>query len=117
MVVVDRFMKQANFVALQPHYTVSIVAEKLVHSVVRLHGFPHTIITDRDPIFLSKFWSQIMCSCGTELRFSTAYHPEFDGQTEVVNCCLEQYLRANTHQQLHLWYKFLTWAELWYNTS
>lgn len=58
MVVVDRFSKQANFVALQPSCTASIVAEKLVHSVIRLHGFPCTIITDRVPIFLSKHYKK-----------------------------------------------------------
>lgn len=75
LVVVDRFSKQAHFVALQPDYTASIVANKLVHSIIKLHRFPRNVVSDRDPLFLSKFWSQLMRFSGTKLRYSTAYHP------------------------------------------
>lgn len=78
LVVVDRFSKQAHFAVLQPGYTASTVAEKLIQMVIKLHGFPRTVISNRDPLFLSKFWSQLMHSSGTELKFSTAYHPEID---------------------------------------
>lgn len=117
LVVVDRFSKQAHFIALQPGYTASVVADKLVQSVIKLHGFPRTVVTDRDPLFLSRFWSQLMRYSGTELQYSTAYHPETDGQSEIVNRCLEQYLRCYVHCQPRLWYKFLPWAEFAYNSS
>lgn len=117
LVVVDRFTKQAHFIALQQGYTARVVDEKLIQQVIKLHGFPRSVVTDRDPLFLSNFWSQLMRYSGTKLHNCTTYHPETDGQSEVVHRCLEQYLRSYVHSQPHQWYSFLAWAELWYNSS
>ncbi|KAF7841378.1 Transposon Ty3-G Gag-Pol polyprotein [Senna tora] len=117
MVVVDKFTKVAHFAALKSGYTASKVAARFVEVVVKLHGFPSRIISDRDSIFLSQFWKNLMDFNGTKLAYRTAYHPETDGQTEVVNRCLEQYLRSFTSDFPHKWYNFLPWAELWYNST
>lgn len=117
LVVVDRFTKGAHFMALRPHFTARYVAEIFVTQVVKLHGFPKHIVTDRDPIFFSSFWRGLMQHSGTHLHYSTAYHPQSDGQTEVVNRCLEQYLRAFAADQPSKWQDFLAMAEFWYNTS
>lgn len=93
----DRFTKIAHFCALRSGFTTSHVAEILVQNVIKLHGFPRSILTDRDPLFMSKFWGQLMQYSGMKLLHTTAYHPECDGQSEVVNRCLEQYLRLFTH--------------------
>ncbi|GKB46710.1 ty3-gypsy retrotransposon protein [Tanacetum coccineum] len=101
LVVVDRLTKYAHFGALPTSFNASKVVEVFLDIVVKHHGIPKTIISDRDPIFVSSFWKQLFHFSGTQLSHSTAYHPQTDGQTEVVNRCLEQYLRAMIFQELH----------------
>ncbi|GJZ81421.1 ty3-gypsy retrotransposon protein [Tanacetum coccineum] len=93
-VVVDCFTKYAHFGTLPTNFNAHKVAEVFLEIVIKHHGLPKTIVSDRDPIFVSKFWNQLFLLSGTHLNHSTAYHPQTDGQTEVVNRGLEQYLRA-----------------------
>lgn len=116
LVVVDRFSKGAHFGSLSGSYTAFKVARLFVFLVTKLHGMPRSIISDRDPIFVSKFWQKLFKACGTRIRMSTAYHPESDGQTEVVNRTLQQYLHAFAHDKPSAWHSLLPWAEWCYNT-
>ncbi|PWA74286.1 hypothetical protein CTI12_AA219250 [Artemisia annua] len=97
------------------------VAALFCKEIVRLHGMPRSIISDRDVVFLSNFWQELFRLSQTRLRMGTAYHPQPDGQTEVVNCCLEAYLRCFAHERPSSWNKFLAWAEylfsMGYHTS
>ena len=117
MVVVDHLTKYAHFFALSHPYLASKIADVFVFGVVKLHGIPRSIVSDRDPIFISSFWREFFKLQGTQLKTSSAYHPQTDGQTEVINRCLEQYLRCYASQSPKKWEQFLAWTEYWYNTT
>ncbi|GJP31060.1 hypothetical protein CLOM_g8308 [Closterium sp. NIES-68] len=95
--------------------TTEEAATLFVDNVVELHGFPDSIISDRDPLFTSKFWKQLFALFWTRLAMSSAYHPKTDGQTERVNQTFEQILRNITVHNAAAWDKKLSMAEFAYN--
>jgi len=107
LVVVDRLSKAAHFGMLRSSFNAAQVAQLFVEMVCKLHGMPRSILSDRGPIFMSQFWREFFKLNGTKLRMTTAYHPQGDGQTEVVNHILQQYLRAFVHHQSSRWGKFI----------
>nr|KYP46439.1 Transposon Ty3-I Gag-Pol polyprotein [Cajanus cajan] len=117
LVVIDRLSKYAHFFTMKTDYTSKQVAEIFVKNVVKLHGFPKTIVSDRDKVFTSQFWQHLFKLSGTTINLTTAYHPQSDGQSEALNKCLEMYLRCFTHDSPKDWAQLLPWAEFWYNTA
>lgn len=117
MVVVDRLSKATHLVPLAHPYTARLVATKFVDAVVKHHGIPRSIVSDRDPIFVSTFWKELWRLNKTQIRMSSAYHPQTNGQIEVINRCIEQYLRRFVHHRPKQWSYLLPLAEYWYNTA
>ena len=116
-VVVDRLTKYTHFMAFSHPYTIAKVANVYLQSVFKLHGMPSTIVSDRDPIFTSHFWRELTRLQGVSLTISSSYHPQTDGQTEVVNKSLEHYLRAFAVDKPTTWVEWLPLAEFWFNTN
>ena len=115
--MVDRFSKMAHFIPCHKTDDASHIANLLFHKIVRLHGMPTTIISDRDAKFLSHFWRSLWNKLGTKLLFSTTCHPQTDGQTEVVNRTLCTMLRAVFKTNLKMWEECLPHIEFAYNRS
>ena len=93
------------------------IANLFFKEIVRLHGIPRTIVSDRDAKFLSHFWRSLWGKLGTKLLFSTTCHPQTDGQTEVVNRVLSTLLRAIIRKNLKSWEECLPHVEFAYNRS
>ncbi|WVZ70557.1 LOW QUALITY PROTEIN: hypothetical protein U9M48_019216 [Paspalum notatum var. saurae] len=113
-VVVDRLTKVAHFIPVNTTYSVQ---ELYISRIVCLHGVPKRIISDRGSQFTSRFWEQLHDSLDSKLRFSTAYHPQTDGQTERTNQILKDMLRACAIQYGTSWDKSPPYAEFSYNNS
>jgi IS30 family transposase len=95
-VIVDRLSKVVHFILVKTTYKGSKLAELYIAKIVCLHGVPKKIVSDRGTQFTLKFWEKVHESMDTKLNFSSAYHPQTDGQTERVNQILEDMLRVCT---------------------
>ena len=117
LVVVDRFTKMAHFIPCSKAISGPKTADLILANVVRLHGLPDDITSDRGAPFISHFWKRLFHILGTTTKLSTAFHPQTDGQTERVNQVLEQYLRCVVSYQQDDWTTFLPLAEFAYNNT
>lgn len=115
LVAVDRFTKMAHFIPTTEKVTASGAAELFIGNIIKLHGIPKGIISDRDPRFASNFWKHLFEALGVKISLSSAYHPQTDGQTERTNQTLEQILRA--FATTHHWESVLPMAEFAYNNA
>jgi hypothetical protein len=116
-VIVDRLTKIAHFLPVKTVHPVAVYAQLYIARILSLHGVPKTIVSDRGPQFVSKFWEELHKSLGTKLLHSSAYHPQTSGQTERVNQILEDMLRACVLDFSQKWDECLPLAEFSYNNS
>ena len=103
LVIVDYLTK---LIVTRPTYgsaTAVDIAKLFVDSVVRVHGLPRTIVSDRDSKFTSHFWREVFKNMGTTLAMSSGFHPQTDGQTEIVNRTIEEMLRAYVGKRQNDW--------------
>jgi hypothetical protein len=117
LTVVDRFSKYCHFIALGHPYSAESVAQAFFTEIVRLHGIPQSIVSDRDPVFTAAFWKELMRLSGVKLQMTSAFHPQSDGQTEAANKVIVMYLRCLTGDRPRQWLRWLPWAEYIYNTA
>ncbi|KAH0654669.1 hypothetical protein KY289_032347 [Solanum tuberosum] len=116
-VVVDRLTKSAHFIPVRIDYNTEQLAKVYVKKIVRLHGVALSIISNRGNQFTSKFWSKLHDELGTQLTFSTTFHPQTDGKSERTIQVLENMLRACVIDFGGHWDKFLPLCEFSYNNS
>src|SRR3954469_15758486 len=116
-VIVDRLTKSAHFLPVQGTDNTEKLSHLYMREIVRLHGVPLSIVSDRDAKFTSRFWRSFQAALGTDIRLSTAYHPQTDGQSERVIQILEDMLRACVLDFGGSWNRHLALLEFVYNNS
>jgi transposase InsO family protein len=117
LVIVDRFTKYAIMVPFRRDYTAQQLAYVLKDRLIREHGIPRTIISDRDKLFTSNYWATLMAEIGIQRKLSTAYHPQTDGQTERTNRTMKTYLKIYSNTKQNNWVSLLAMAQMAYNNK
>ena len=115
--IVDRLTKSAHFLPINVEDSLEKLAQLYVDEIVRLHGVLVSIVSDRDPRFTSRFWLSLQAALGTCLHFSTAFHPQTNGQSERTIQTLEDMLRACVMEFKGSWDTHLALMEFAYNNS
>ena len=116
-VIVDRLTKSAHFLSVNVEDSLEKLAQLYVDEIVRLHGVPISIVSNRDPRFTSRFWPSLQTALGTRLHFSTTFHPQTDGKSERTIQTLEDMLRACVMEFKGSWDTHLALMEFAYNNS
>ena len=114
-VIVDKFSKMVHYIPTVTTIDAPSLAELLINNVIKLHGLPNVIISDRDPRFTSSYWNAVMKQLTVKLSMSTSYHPMSDGQTERANRTLEEALRAYVNYKQTNWDEHLALIEFAHN--
>ncbi|MCO5609114.1 hypothetical protein L7F22_063336 [Adiantum nelumboides] len=115
--IIDRFSKQAHFIPVKKTVKPDHLARLFVAQIFRLHGMPETIVSDRDPRFTSLFWKAIWENIGMPLQFSSSFHPQTDGQSEIANSVVLDLLKSYISDQKTQWERYLPLVEFAYNNT
>jgi hypothetical protein len=117
LVIVDRFTKYAIMIPFRRDYNAQQLAYVIKDRLIRDHGIPKTIISDRDKLFTSNYWATLMAEIGIRRKLSTAYHPQTDGQTERTNRTMKTYLKIYSNTSQNNWVSLLAMAQMAYNNK
>jgi hypothetical protein len=117
LVIIDRFTKYAEMIPFHNKYTAEHLGYVILDRLVRHHGIPKTIISDRDKLFTSNYWTTLVALIGIKRKLSTAYHPQTDGQTERTNRTMKTYLKIYSNTSQNNWVQLLPMAQLAYNNK
>ena len=117
LVIVDKLTKYTEMIPFKETYTAPELGHILLDKLIKHHGIPASITSDRDKLFTSAYWTTLITAMGTKRKLSTAFHPQTDGQTERANQTLEQYLRAYVNQRQNNWVSLLPLAQIAYNNQ
>ena len=117
LVIVDRLTKMVHYEPVKVTINAPGLAEVIIDVVVRHHGLPDSIVTNRGSLFTLKFWSSLCYFLGIKRRLSTAFHPQTDGQTERQNSTMEAYLQAFVNFEQNDWARLLSMVEVAYNNA
>jgi hypothetical protein len=116
-VIIDRLTKVAHFILVRTTYGGDKLAKLYIDNILKLHGVPKSIVSDRGVQFVSKFWRSLHQALKTKLEFNSAYHPQTDGQIERVNQVLQDMLRSCVLTYSKNWEDSLAFAEFSYNNG
>ena len=116
-VIVDKLTKSAHFIPVGIDYSMDRLAELYVDEIVRLHGVSLSIVSDRDPRFTWRLWKELQSALGTRPNFSTAFHPQTNGQSERLIQVLEDMLRGCVMEFIGSWDRCIPLIEFSYNNS
>ena len=115
--IVNGLTKSAHFLPVRIDYSMDRLAELYVKEIIRLHGVPMSIMSDKDPCFTSRFWKELQSALGTRLNFSTTFHPQTNGQSERLIQVLEDMLRGCVMEFTGSWDRYIPLMEFVYNNS
>ncbi len=115
LVIVDRLTKMVHYEPVKVTIDAPGLAEVILDVVVRHHGLPDSIVSDRGSVFTLKFWSSLCYFLSIKQKPSTAFYPQTDGQIKRQNSTMEAYLRAFVNFKQDNWAKLLPMAEFAYN--
>jgi len=116
-VIMDRLTKRAHFLAMNLRMSMAKLAQLYIKEIVRLHGVPSSIVSDKDPWFISRFWQTLQDALGSKLTMSSAYHPQTDGQSERTIQSHEDLLCTCIFNHLRTWDEVLPLIEFTYNNN
>ena len=117
MVVINKLSKEAHFIPIKSTYKVVNITDIFMKEIFKLHGVPKAIVLDRDAKFTGNIWKYLFKGLGTQLNFSTVYHPQTDGKIERVNQVLEDMLRIYVMKKPGKWEDYLHLIEFAYNNN